>query len=1466
MSFCSISPNGRYILSHDGAEVIRPNFYQWDITEYSSRWAREVADPTTFTHYNYNSAYTWTLAEFFDVLTKTSSNGGILVPSDCGWVDSWSGSTPSVHASFATNFQQILNLAETFNTYIIIESLFWFGTFDNEKFTGSDGGIAHPWHTSNGGPFGSVLELHNAGFANNSGYEYYENAVKEVMNSILGMTNNHRILGIIMCGEGASIKYQNDAPGDGPAWAWWKSMQGLFKDLCTSEGWGDILLMSHWDRTISMSVDPTWHAENTDLDIIATENYNVGYTGVMYNTPHEAFDLIETRIQESFDAATKPVWVAESAYQGWFHRHPTAVIDPASEYSIADNQKVCRQYCGILGNETLRCDLGLTYCTDPNAIDSEWYSYHPSCPSKDQVTMAQSYDILRAGYLTAIFNGACLVNQWGSWVNSTVIDIGPISSNSPRKRLGSLLNTIFTDIISTSLPVYRIDDQITLSDTTPIQPNPWNTSILVTNSSARSVTTRKAGLMFQSGNTTKLALYLLNDNEGGGTISCRITNVGTPGSQFLYDVLNPTTNSYTSMSNSTTLTAQGHLDLSEIPVSGTDVIIVAESQSTLTRDISEVNAQWFKHIFLNNAIDPAINYTLDRVHCTDNIPTSLHPQVYLDRNNARPKWSCGAPIVGTYPNNTVMSWSDLQIKLWDNLGPDLGVGWSTQLCSMFASGDYSTMLNGDPGNLPQARILAYMFGEILQKHYPLGNPLLNPELDKVYGLESETAWEYKRNFRVPKAFLYEDRAIGIKLTDEAWGNVAGLWAIVWEDLDWKVPVPAGQRFITAQYCDPESWVPAGISSAIDEVQEPDGKYYLHLGGIANIGKAFLVEFGSMPTTTTSNISHQFQQAGHYKAQVRVQTEESGQWSEWSTEYPESGYIDVIGDNPQINTFYANPPTVNSGNTSTLHWTTQNGIQIHITGDNGDSYTSSDSGTISSGSWETSVLTSDTNYTLELVGYGGSVYSSITVSVITGSVSITSFTADANTVIEGETTTLRWATAGATSITITPSVSGPLPLPTSGYRETNPINSDTTFILSATDGVDTVQASLQVTVTTEDVPIIQNITNDIPQVPDNSYTTDYLGRNQEWQVTISCDPSTTARVHVDWGDGGPTQNGPWMAGGGTTTFYHQYNTEGVYTATFWPESQTGPQGIGASWSNIRIDRSPPEYIAGDIQDGCTIRPDQTQLTFNFQDTYGGIWFNWGYPYNPVWAWWSTGEPPFNPLVVDHRGDGTDLISIILEKEDGDFPLGQINIHVGVKDFNWQYSPNADLYHRYERTFVVNVADTGLPPTQPQPISPTGNATNICVWPYFSWTASVDPQGWGIHDYFFGDVTYGILLSDNQLAINENWPAAILVDGLENTHYQYPVQHLPLSNYKMYYWKVWAEDSDGNKTFSTTQRFTTERTTRQKLDIACGDFGININGWPINFDVVDSVNPSTVETEARNRVDPNEWVVYFDQRCV
>jgi len=154
------------------------------------------------------------------------------------------------------------------------------------------------------------------------------------------------------------------------------------------------------------------------------------------------------------------------------------------------------------------------------------------------------------------------------------------------------------------------------------------------------------------------------------------------------------------------------------------------------------------------------------------------------------------------------------------------------------------------------------------------------------------------------------------------------------------------------------------------------------------------------------------------------------------------WVTITGSNPvcAINSFYASPSNVNSGNSSVLYWSTTNCTSVSI--DNGIG------GEPLSGSTSTGAIYGNTTFTLYAYSSNGNPTSQTTVSINTyssQSCTIDSFYASPNNINQYDSAQLYWSLSNCTSASISPSIGSVSP--NSGSISTNSLSGTTTFTLS-----------------------------------------------------------------------------------------------------------------------------------------------------------------------------------------------------------------------------------------------------------------------------------------------------------------------------------------------------------------------------------------------------------------------------------
>jgi hypothetical protein len=157
------------------------------------------------------------------------------------------------------------------------------------------------------------------------------------------------------------------------------------------------------------------------------------------------------------------------------------------------------------------------------------------------------------------------------------------------------------------------------------------------------------------------------------------------------------------------------------------------------------------------------------------------------------------------------------------------------------------------------------------------------------------------------------------------------------------------------------------------------------------------------------------------------------------------------DNPVINTFTANPPNTAEGQPSTLYWNVTGATSVSI--DQGV-------GLVSDNGTAPVLPATTTTYTLTASNDIGTATRTVTVTVSAeGAPVITNFSASPASIASGQSSTLQWSAAGATSVTIDPGMGS---LPSEGTQTVSPTQT-TTYLMTATNSQGSVNYTVTVTV-------------------------------------------------------------------------------------------------------------------------------------------------------------------------------------------------------------------------------------------------------------------------------------------------------------------------------------------------------------------------------------------------------------------
>jgi len=164
--------------------------------------------------------------------------------------------------------------------------------------------------------------------------------------------------------------------------------------------------------------------------------------------------------------------------------------------------------------------------------------------------------------------------------------------------------------------------------------------------------------------------------------------------------------------------------------------------------------------------------------------------------------------------------------------------------------------------------------------------------------------------------------------------------------------------------------------------------------------------------------------------------------------------------PSISSFAASPASIGTGATSTLSWTAPGASTISISPGNITSTSATGSAMVSP--------EATTTYVLTATNAAGSVTASTMVTVTAPSLPvITSFAANPPSIASGTSTTLTWATTGATSVAISPGAFNSNGA--SGSATVSP-TATTTYTLTAANTAGTATATAQVTVAASGGPL------------------------------------------------------------------------------------------------------------------------------------------------------------------------------------------------------------------------------------------------------------------------------------------------------------------------------------------------------------------------------------------------------------
>jgi len=366
---------------------------------------------------------------------------------------------------------------------------------------------------------------------------------------------------------------------------------------------------------------------------------------------------------------------------------------------------------------------------------------------------------------------------------------------------------------------------------------------------------------------------------------------------------------------------------------------------------------------------------------------------------------------------------------------------------------------------------------------------------------------------------------------------------------------------------------------------------------------------------------------------------------------------TVASLPVINSFTANPASINSGSGSTLSWSTSGATSVAITP---GTFTS----TAASGSTSVSPTTT-TTYTLTATNAVGSVTATATVTVAAIPV-ISSFTASLTTITSGSSTTLSWATTGATSIAITPGTF--TSTSASGSTSVSPTTT-TTYTLTATNASGSVTATVTVTVSGSNVPVITSFTASPSTISSGSSST------LTWVTTGSTSIAITPGTFTSTSASGSTSVSPTA-----TTTYTLTATDAAGSVT-----ATAKVTVGSSGGALKITTTTcPGGTQNSAYVGCTITVTGGTPPYTFSINTSG-----NYPTLPEGMTLNSSTGDVTAPIIG--GEGSYIPEINVKDSTGATATADVTFSInGSNAYMSSVFPSTSIFHHR-----VDAASTGLP---------------------------------------------------------------------------------------------------------------------------------------------------------------------------
>ena len=343
---------------------------------------------------------------------------------------------------------------------------------------------------------------------------------------------------------------------------------------------------------------------------------------------------------------------------------------------------------------------------------------------------------------------------------------------------------------------------------------------------------------------------------------------------------------------------------------------------------------------------------------------------------------------------------------------------------------------------------------------------------------------------------------------------------------------------------PDPPAPAGFSASAA------GSYTINLSWHGRSGVTIYQVEGQSSSITRTNYTvsglhpctrYTYRLRGHGDGATYAQ-----KWGPWvSASATTEGCATVTGR------IWADATTIDPGQSTTLSWTTAHATSVSI--DQGI-------GTVGASGSRSVSPSSTTTYTLSASGPGGSITRSVRVTVADGETVTGSLSADPTTIDPGQSTTLSWTTAHATSVSIDQGIGT---VGASGSRSVSP-SSTTTYTLSASGPGGSITRSVRVTVADG-----ETVTGSLSADP----TTIDPGQS----TTLSWTTTHATSVSIDQGIGTVGASGSRSVSPSSTT---------TYTL-----SASGPGG--SITRSVRVTVADGETVTGSLSaDPTTIDPGQS----------------------------------------------------------------------------------------------------------------------------------------------------------------------------------------------------------------------------------------------------------------------------------